>query len=59
MYPSKMMMTVAAQRSGEARRRAERTRRIRQARAAAAAARPERGRRAAFRRALPTVQPQA
>lgn len=58
MYPSQMMMSVVEQRSEEARQHAARFRRIRQARAAAAAARPERGRRAAFRRALATPQPQ-
>jgi hypothetical protein len=62
MYPSSMTMSVAQQRSGDARQRAERTRQIRQARAVAAVAagaRPERGRRAAYRRVLGIVQPQA
>jgi len=63
MYPSSMMMSVAQQRSGEARQRAARIRLIRQVRAMAAvpteAARPERGRRPVYRRVSGTVQPQA
>jgi|307.fasta_scaffold2127760_1 hypothetical protein len=58
MYPSSMMMSVAQQRSGEARQRAARIRRIRQVRAMAAEAQPERGRRPVYRRVSGTVQPQ-
>lgn len=56
MMHTPMMMSIAQQRSEEARQRAERTRLIRQARASA---RPRRGHRAGYRLALAALQPQS